>query len=95
MAFKTDGTCSKGKMSLLRRVMTHGTLGYGLCAARQVVNVAVETGDLCSVLAPGSFYIGWFRLMAFYTISIQQFVGGVQSQDFIGRGPELGGTFSC
>ncbi len=41
MAFKADGTRTKGKMGLIRGVMAHGTLGNGLGAARQVVDVTV------------------------------------------------------
>ncbi len=95
MAFKTDGTRTKGKMRLSRGVMAHGTLGNGLGAAWQMINMAVKAGDICFMLAASPFNIGGFRSMAFYTIGIQQFVGSVQGHDLLGRGPELGAACSC
>ncbi len=95
MAFKADRTRSKGKMRLIRGVMTHGALGNSLYSTWQMFNMAVKTGDLCFMLAAGPFYIGWFGFMAFYTVGIQQFMGGIQGQDFLCRRLELRGTFSC
>lgn len=58
MAFKTDGARPESKMSLSRRVMAHRALGNGLYSTWQVLNMAVKTGDCCSMLAAGPFDVG-------------------------------------